>query len=113
MLKITARVRAAADYGEAITFAVGYSFSKQVVFNDNKWHDVTIYAGSVSSYSKLKTPMSVVAGASSLPSVKESKFSSITTVTLSSWPDAGTAKANAERSIAIMSHEANKNHRKI
>ena len=53
VLKITARVRAAADYGEAITFAVGYSFSKQVVFNDNKWHDVTIYAGSVSSYSKL------------------------------------------------------------
>lgn len=58
VLKITARVRAAADYGEAITFAVGYSFSKQVVFNDNKWHDVTIYAGSVSSYSKLKiTPL--------------------------------------------------------
>lgn len=58
VLKITARVRAAADYGEAITFAVGYSFSKQVVFNDNKWHEVTVYVGSVSSRSRLKiTPL--------------------------------------------------------
>ena len=58
VLKITARVRAAADYGEAITFAVGYSFSKQVVFNDNKWHNVTLYVGSVSSSSRLKiTPL--------------------------------------------------------
>lgn len=58
VLKITARVRAAADYGEAITFAVGYSIKKQVVFNDNKWHDVTLYVGSVSSSSRLKiTPL--------------------------------------------------------
>ena len=58
VLKITARVRAAADYGEAITFAVGYSFKNQVVFNDNKWHDVTLYVGSVSSSSRLKiTPL--------------------------------------------------------
>lgn len=54
VIKITARVRAAADYGEAITFSVGYSFNKQVVLTDNQWHDVTIYAGSASSYSTIK-----------------------------------------------------------
>lgn len=54
VIKITARLRAAADYGEAITFSVGYSFNKQVVLTDNQWHDVTIYAGSASSYSTIK-----------------------------------------------------------
>ena len=54
VIKITAHLRAAADYGEAITFSVGYSFNKQVVLTDNQWHDVTIYAGSASSYSTIK-----------------------------------------------------------
>ncbi len=52
--KVVARVRAAASYGEAITFAAGYSFKKQVVLNDDKWHDVVIYTGAFTRTSRLK-----------------------------------------------------------
>ena len=52
--KVVARVRAVANYGEAITFAVGYSFKKQVVLNDDKWHDVVLYTGAMTRTSRLK-----------------------------------------------------------
>ncbi len=52
--KIEARVRAVADYGEAVTFAIGYSFSKQIVVEDNQWHDVVIYTSAATTTSRLK-----------------------------------------------------------
>lgn len=56
--KIEARIRAKADYGEAVTFAVGYSFSKQIIVEDDAWHDVVIYTAALTTSSKLKmSPM--------------------------------------------------------
>ncbi len=52
--KIEARIRAVANYGEAVTFKVGYSYSKQIVLNDGEWHDVVIYTSAVSSSARLK-----------------------------------------------------------
>lgn len=53
--KITLRIRAVADYGEAVSIASGYSSAfKQIVLTDDKWHDVVVYTGSVTSTSKLK-----------------------------------------------------------
>ena len=53
--KITLRLRAAADYGEAVTIGYGYSSTiKQVVLTDNKWHDVVVYTGAITTSTKLK-----------------------------------------------------------
>ena len=53
--KITLRLRAAADYGEAVTIGYGYgSTIKQVVLTDNKWHDVVVYTGAITTSTKLK-----------------------------------------------------------
>ena len=53
--KITLRLRAAADYGEAVTISSGYSTTiKQIVLTDNKWHDVVVYTGVITTSTKLK-----------------------------------------------------------
>ncbi len=53
--KITLRLRAAASYGEAVTIGYGYSNTiKQVVLTDNKWHDVVVYTGAITTSTKLK-----------------------------------------------------------
>ena len=53
--KITLRLRAAADYGEAVTIGYGYgSTIKQIVLTDNKWHDVVVYTGVITTSTKLK-----------------------------------------------------------
>ena len=54
VVKIEARIRAKANYGEAVTFTTGYSFSKQIVVEDDAWHDVVIYTTAITTSSKLK-----------------------------------------------------------